>query len=136
MEVAQEAYDYNAIVPKVLGEIEGPDVAIQTFTAQYTIGYHRGGSTWNWSADEATVVSVSEDTRVATVEFGTYPSDGYATVTVTETTMGGITSEPVSKDVKVAKYCPLPNGVNDLEGSWAGTDAYYESIITTEVSGS
>ncbi|HKL31060.1 MAG TPA: hypothetical protein VJ919_00930 [Tangfeifania sp.] len=119
MEAAQEAYDYNAIVPKVLGEIVGPEVVTQTFTNEYTVGYHRGGSTWSWSADEATIVSVSEDTRVATLEFGAYPSDGFATITVTETTMGGITSDPVSKEIEVQRYCPYDMAA--LEGDYTGT---------------
>lgn len=140
IEAAQEAYDYNSIIPKVLGDIEGPDIAIQTFTADYTIGYHRGGSTWTWSAANAIVKSVSEDSRVATIEFDQYPADGLATVTVTETTMGGKTSEALSLVVEVKKYCPLPNGVADLVGAWSGTDGQgddytFESEITTEVSG-
>lgn len=141
IEAAQDAYDYNAIIPKVLDGVQGPDIAIQTFTADFTIDYYRGGSTWEWSATDATVKSVSDDTRTATIEFNTFPADSFATVTVAETTMGGITSEPVSKEVRVKKYCPLVNGVNDLVGSWSGTDATdgsdpYPSVITTEVSGS
>jgi hypothetical protein len=93
------------------------------------------GSTWNWTATDATVKSVSADTRVATIEFKQYPASGKAKVSVTETTMGGKTSEPVSFDVTVKKYCPLPNGVANLVGSWTGEDAGYESIITTVVSG-
>jgi hypothetical protein len=139
IEAAQEAYDYNAIVPKVLGGVKGPTIAIQTFTADYTIGYYRGGSTWNWSATDANVKSVSADTRVATIEFAQYPASGKAKVTVTETTMGGKTSEPVSFDVTVKKYCPLPNGVANLVGSWTGTDGQgdytFDSQITTVVSG-
>ncbi len=140
IEAAQDAYDYNAIIPKVLDGVQGPEIAIQTFTADFTIGYHRGGSTWEWSAQDATVKSVSEDTRVATVEFNTFPADSFATVTVAETTMGGITSDPVSMEVRVKKYCPLENGNSDLVGSWTGTDGQgpdytFESIITTEVSG-
>lgn len=135
MEAAQDAYDYNAIIPKVLGKINGPTIAIQTFTADYTVGYYRGGSTWNWSSTDATVKSVSEDTHKVTIEFAEYPADGHATVTVTETTMGGITSDPVSLEVEVKKYCPLTNGVADLVGSWSGDDAGYESEVTTSVSG-
>jgi len=140
IEAAQEAYDYNAIIPKVLGGVKGPAIAIQTFTADYTIGYYRGGSTWNWTATDATVKSVSADTRVATIEFTQYPASGIAKVTVTETTMGGKTSEPVSFDVTVKKDCPLPNGIAGLVGSWTGTDGQgadytFESQITTEVSG-
>lgn len=135
MEAAQEAYDYNSITPKVLGDIQGPDIAIQTFTADYTIGYYRGGSTWTWSSTDATVKSVSGDSRVATIEFAQYPADGFATVSVTETTMGGKTSDPVSIEVEVKKYCVLTGGIADLVGSWSGVDADSESEVTTLVSG-
>lgn len=135
IEAAQDAYDYNAIIPKVLDSIIGPEIAIQTFTADFTIDYYRGGSTWQWSVEDATIKSVSEDTRVVTVEFNTFPADSFATVIVTETTMGGITSEPDSADVRVKKYCQLVNGVNDLAGSWSGDDGGYDSQITTAVSG-
>jgi hypothetical protein len=136
---AQDNYDYNAIIPEVLNGVQGPSLAIQTFTADYTINYYRGGSQWNWSATNATVKSVSEDTRIATILFATYPSGGKATVNVTETTQGGVTSPAVSREVTVQKYCPLANGVANLAGSWAGTDGQgdytYESVITTAVSG-
>lgn len=136
IEAAQEAYDYNKIQPKVLG-VTGPSIVIQTFTGEFTLNYHRGGSTWNWSAENATVESVSEDTRVATLRFNEYPADGTATITVTETTMGGLTSEPVSVEVTVQKYCPLQNGVADLAGHWTGTGTDgYPADITTVVSGS
>ncbi len=134
IEEAQDAYDYDAITPKVLG-MSGPSIAIQTFTGNYTISYYRGGSTWSWSAENAVVESVSEDTRVATVRFNDYPAGGKATVMVTETTMGGLTSEPRSLEVTVQKYCPLSNGVNDLVGSWSGTDAGEASQVTTAASG-
>ncbi len=136
---AQEKYDYNKIIPKVLDGIQGPAVAIQTFTGDYTINYFRGGSTWNWSATNATVQKVSEDKRTATILFGTYPPNGKATITVTETTQGGITSDPVSKEVTVQKYCPLANGAASLVGEWDGTDGQgdytYPSTISTSVSG-
>jgi hypothetical protein len=132
---AQDNYDYNAIIPDVLNGVQGPVIAIQTFTSNYTINYYRGGSTWSWSAKDATVKSVSEDTRTATILFNTYPAGDSATVMVTETTMGGVTSPVASKKVRVKKYCPLANGVNSLVGSWEGTDAYYPSVVTTAVNG-
>ncbi len=133
---AQESYDYSKIAPVVLDGIQGPALAIQTFTGNYTINYYRGGSKWNWSATDATVKSVSEDTRTATIEFKNYPASGKAIVSVTETTMGGITSDPVTKSVTVQKYCPLASGAASLAGSWEGTDAYYPSVIAMTASGS
>jgi hypothetical protein len=117
IEAAQEAYDYNAIQPKVLNGIVGADVVNQTFTLNYTIGYYRGGSTWNWSVEGASIVSVSEDTRTAAVEF---PTEGTAKVIVTETTMGGVTSEPVSKEVTVQRFCPYDMAA--LAGDYTGTE--------------
>jgi hypothetical protein len=133
---AQESYDYNAIVPKVLGGVQGPSVAVQTFTADFSVGYHRGGSTWTWTATNGAVVkSLSADTRTATIQFVNFPSNGISTVSVTETTQGGITSEAASKNVEVKRYCPLPNGIADMAGSWVGEDAWYDSEITAVVSG-
>lgn len=118
IEAAQEAYDYNAIVPKVLDGISGTTEAFQTTSADYSVGYYRGGSTWNWSAEGATVVSVSEDTRSATIS---YPDAGAAKVIVTETTMGGVTSEPATLDVTVNAFCPWT--ADDFVGTWVGTES-------------
>ena len=117
IEAAQEAYDYNAIVPVVLDGIQGPEVAYQTTTATYTIAYYRGGSSWNWSVDGGELVSVSEDTRTATVKFTTA---GTATVKVDETTMGGVTSEMATLDVTVNAFCPWT--ADDFVGTWTGTE--------------
>jgi hypothetical protein len=131
IEAAQEAYDYNAIQPKVLNGITGADVVNQTFTINYTIGYYRGGSTWNWSVEGATLVSVSEDTRIATVEF---PNAGTAKVIVTETTMGGVTSEPATKEVTVQRFCPYDMAA--LEGDYTGTepDTHGPTVTTKQTS--
>ena len=117
IEAAQEAYDYNAITPKVLNGIQGTAVAFQTTSATYTINYYRGGSTWNWSAEGATVSSVSEDTRTATI---TYPNAGTAKIIVTETTAGGVTSDPAVLDVTVNAFCPWT--ADDYVGTWTGTE--------------
>lgn len=118
IEAAQEAYDYNAIIPKVLNGIQGTAVAFQTTSATYTINYYRGGSTWNWSAEGATVTSVSDDTRTATIS---YPNAGTAKVIVTETTAGDVTSDPVSKDITVNAFCP--KDADWYVGTWTGTES-------------
>jgi len=38
-------------------------------------------------------------------------------------------------NLKRIEFCPLENGAADLVGSWSGTDAWYSSIITTELDG-
>lgn len=118
IEAAQEAYNYNAIVPKVLNGIQGGTVAFQTTEADFTIDYYRGGSTWNWSVEGATIKSISEDTRTATVE---YPTAGTAKIMVTETTQGGVTSEQETLDVTVNEFCPMT--ADDFVGTWAGTES-------------
>jgi len=118
MEAAQEAYDYDAIIPKVLDGVQGTTVAFQTTSATYTINYYRGGSTWSWSAQGATITSVSEDTRTATVSF---TEAGTATISVTETTMGGVTSEASPLDVTVNAFCPWT--ADEYVGTWVGTES-------------
>jgi hypothetical protein len=114
---ANDDFDFNKIVPKVQG-IMGPMAVSQTFTETYSANYFRGGSTWNWSVTGATIASVSEDTHEVDVTFTT---TGKAVVTVTETTMGGITSEPYSSDsIAVAAFCPLTR--DDFLGTWTGDE--------------
>ncbi|VBB47222.1 hypothetical protein TRIP_D420107 [uncultured Paludibacter sp.] len=115
-------YDYNAIVPVVLGDIQGPTEVVQTFSATYSTSYFRGGSKWNWTVKDATIKSISEDTHSITVQFDELPADGKAKISVSETTHGGLTSDTVSLDVLVKQYCPLANGINDLVGNWIGVD--------------
>lgn len=118
IEAAQEAYDYNAIKPAVINGIKGTTVAFQTTSVDYTINYYRGGSTWDWSASGATVKSVSDDTRTVTIE---YPTAGTATIMVTETTAGGVTSEQSTLDVTVNAFCPWT--ADDYVGTWVGTES-------------
>lgn len=118
MEAAQDAYNYDAIIPKVLNGIQGTAVAFQTTSATYTIDYYRGGSKWNWSAEGATVKSVSEDTRTVTIE---YPTAGNAKIIVTETTLGGVTSEASELAVTVNAFCPWT--ADDYVGTWVGTES-------------
>jgi len=62
MEKAQDAYDASQVVPVVLSTT-GPSLVLQTFSYDYSVDYFRAGSTWSWSAVDATVSSVSQDTE-------------------------------------------------------------------------
>lgn len=115
IEAAQEAYDYNSIVPKVLG-VNSPSSVVQTQTVDVNVNYHRGGSIWSWSAEGATVQSVSEDTKTATILFDQAPASGKAVISVTETTMGGITSDPLSVEVSIEPFCVLD--INKFTGAF------------------
>ena len=116
---ANEVYDWDKVIPEVFG-VNGPTSVFQTFGDSYTVNYFRGGSTWNWTiTDNATIESLSDDTRTADVMF---PNDGIVEIYVTETTSGGITSDPDTVSVTVDPFCPL-NDLNDLVGTWTGNDS-------------
>ena len=85
MEEAQDAYDATKVVPVVFAT-SGPTTVLQTFPSDYKISYNRVGSTWSWSATDAVVQSVSEDTKTATIMFSTMPASGKALVKVIEKT--------------------------------------------------
>jgi hypothetical protein len=135
IEKAQENYDASMVIPKVMS-VTGPNLALQTKSYNFTVGYSRAGSTWEWSAENATVQSVSADTKTATVLFNVLPASGHATVLVKETTVGGNVSPEKTIDVTVNPFCPLAQGLDDMVGSWSGDDAGYESVIETVKSGS
>ena len=129
IEENQDAYSPADVVPVVLG-VSGPSLALQTFSYTFEPSYYRSGSTWSWSATSATVSSVSDDTRKATVLFDVLPPNDTALISVTETNVGGVTSETFVVKIKVNQFCPLTNGPTDLTGSWSGTDAWYDSEIS------
>lgn len=141
MEKAQDKYSASNVTPVIIGT-SGASLVLQTFTYPYSVTYFRAGSTWNWTATNATVNSVSADKRTAYVLFDQLPANDTALVNVAETTIGGITSTPKVLKVKVNQFCPLTNWISDLVGSWSGTDGQgadytfdVTSSVTTVVSG-
>jgi len=119
IEENQDAYSASDVVPVVLG-VTGSTLALQTFSYTYEPAYNRAGSTWSWSATDATISSVSEDTRKATILFDVLPANDTALIKVTETTGAGITSPEKVIKVKVNPFCPLD--VAGFVGAWSGTD--------------
>jgi hypothetical protein len=140
IEENEDAYKATDVVPIVFSA-SGPTQALQTFAYNFTVGYDRAGSTWTWTATDATVQSVSEDTKTASILFNVLPASDTALVMVSETTSAGVSSADKIMKVKVFPFCPLANGLADLVGSWSGTDGQGDftydvaSSITTEVSG-
>ena len=136
MEKAQDAYDASQVVPVVLSTT-GPSLVLQTFSYDYSVDYFRAGSTWSWSAVDATVSSVSQDTRTAKVLFDKLPASGKAQIKVVETTAGGVKSPEKVIEVNVNPFCPLP--VEDFAGTWQGTDGAadetYPSTVTAVLEG-
>ncbi len=96
---------------------------------------------WTWTAEGATVSSVSDDTKTANVLFTTIPAHDTALIKVTETTSGGVVSPERVIKVKVNPYCPLANGIATLVGTWSGTDGqgvdytFNTTSVTTVVNG-
>ena len=121
-EDAQEGYDFNAIVPKVLG-INAPKDIVQSLESTLSVTYHRGGSTWAWTATGATIKSVSADTRSAVILFNQAPADLKAKITVVETTLGGKVSEPKTVEVIIKPFCPL--NINNFLGNSVCTEEGY-----------
>lgn len=114
---ANDEYDFNKVIPIVQG-ISGPSNATQTFSESFSPSYFRGGSTWAWSVSAgASITSTSADTRDVDILFSEM---GDVTLTLTETTLGGVTSEPYVMDIAVAEFCPMTR--DDFLGTWVGTE--------------
>jgi hypothetical protein len=121
IEKSQDGYSAANVVPVILGT-SGPTTVLRSFSFNYGVTYDRAGSTWAWSATDATVQSVSSDTKTATILFSTLPASGKAYIKVTETSAGGVVSEQKSIEVTVNQFCPL--AVSAFAGSWPGTDGF------------
>ena len=136
IEENQDNYNPEDVIPIVLGT-SGASLVLQTFTYDYSVTYSRAGSTWSWSAVDATVKTVSADTRTASVFFDKLPASGKATIKVKETTSAGIVSPEKLIEVTVKPFCPLP--LAGFVGNWTGTDGQadftYPADVTATVSG-
>jgi len=140
MEENQNAYKATDLIPMVLS-VSGPAQVLQTFSYDFEVTYSRSGSTWAWSSADATISSVSTDTKEAHVTFDQMPASGKAYIEITETTSAGVTSAVKSVEVTVNPFCPLTNGIADLVGTWSGIDGTasgddpWDSMITSTVDG-
>ncbi len=99
----EDTYDYNSIYP-VISTINGlTSGLVQTQTVEYSV-FPRGGSTFEWTVTNATIKSVNEVTNKVEVYL---QNAGKVTVSVVETTLGGIKSEPKSIVFNVGEFCPF-----------------------------
>ncbi len=120
----KDDYNYDDIEPVVFA-ISGPNPATahgnENYPSKYSVA-HRGGSTYNWEVggDHSGTVALDEDDpSIAYITFDQSSEDTEATITVTETTQGGIVSEPFSMDVDLLAFCPYP--MEDYIGNYTGT---------------
>jgi len=115
-------YDFNKIVPKIVGGISGPSEVLATGAkAEVYKVLHRGGSTYAWSisGSDATIVQDPEFGSIANIAFAQSSVDKAAVITVTETTMGGLTAS-ATYDVSLSAFAPLT--WDDFVGTWTGED--------------
>jgi len=114
IEENQDAYKPTDVVPVVFS-VSGPTAVYQTEVRDYKIGYSRSGSTWAWTVTGATV-SVSADTKTATVTFSTKPANDTVYISVVETTSAGVSSAAKVVKAKVNPFCALD--INNFVGAF------------------
>ena len=123
IEKAQEEYDYDNIIPDIIGGISGTTSVIKTNTKEYSLGYFRGGSTWAWSATGAEVQAIEGSNGNEVNVFFNQSNDEIGdsvTITVVETTQGGIVSDPATIRVYVSPFVISISGptAGVASGAW------------------
>lgn len=126
-------YDFNSIKPKILG-VKGPaEVSahgLTEFPYTYSMNYYRGGSTIDWNVTTASgqgspIITLVDELAFkgysAKIVFPQRSAADVATITVVETTSGGVKSEPYSFDVALNPFCPYT--MSDFAGNYSGTEA-------------
>lgn len=127
IEESQEDYNYDNIIPVVLHGIQGSATAIKTNTKTYSLDYYRGGSTWAWSVVGAQLVPIEGSNGNEVDIFFDQDSielDGHVVISVTETTMGGKTSDPVTMEVVVSPFVIAVSGPDLAVASGAWTSVF------------
>ena len=134
---AQEAYDYNTIIPKVM-EIYGPTSVAAHGLADFPYEYSapaRGGSSWAWEVETqlgtgTPEITLEENGRIAKIVFPQRSEADTATVKVIETTAGGKSSEQQTMEVALAAFCPYL--WDDYEGNYTGTSGAHSDPVVFE----
>lgn len=123
IEEAQENYDYGKIIPDIVGGINGPASVVKTNTKKYSLGYFRGGSTWAWSATGAELQAIEGSNGNEVNVFFNQSNDELGdsvTVTVVETTQGGVVSDPATIRIFVSSFVISISGpaMGVASGAW------------------
>lgn len=127
IEEAQENYDYDKILPDIINGINGPASVVKTNTKEYSLGYFRGGSTWAWSATGAEVQAIEDSNGNEVNVFFNQSNDELGdsiTITVVETTDGGVVSDPATIRVYVSPFVISISGPGTGVASGAWTMNY------------
>ncbi len=131
-------YNYNLIEPIVMS-INGPgEIAAHGLTAYpttYTVP-HRGGSTFAWSAKNANNVAatIMVDAVYPSRAYITFPQSSVlttGTISVVETTAGGLVSPVKERTITLTPFCPY--NMDALVGNWTGTgSAVSNPVVATK----
>ena len=99
--------------------IRGPNAVFQSETADYevVIPYPQEGTTWSWTVEGATLGTVSQDTRTASVSFPVLPPDNTAVIKVSETMASGTKGNDREFEVTVTNFCVFD--VNNFTGTFS-----------------
>ena len=120
----EDKYNFDEIEPRLIDGISGPKKANATGFTEYKYSVlHRGGSSYNWSANnEDLVVSIKKDPDYpnhAIITFSELHDTSEINITVKETTSGGKTAS-ATDSVELLPFCPYP--INEYTGNWLSTD--------------
>ncbi len=134
VEEANEEYDYSKIIPVVLA-ISGPATVAAHGLSEYPYTYSaptRGGSTWAWTVTTlagtgSAEITLEENGRIAKINFPQRSVVDTATISVIETTMGGVSS--VAKTLKVALEAFCPYLWADYAGNYTGTSGSHSDPV-------
>ncbi len=103
LEKAREDYDFSSFVP-VISEIDGPTFVVRTQQMEYSV-FPRGGSTFQWTAENAILHAIDGTTAKVEIEFDQAVDS--VVVTCVETTSEGVKSQTATLTVEVGPYCEL-----------------------------
>lgn len=118
----EDEYNFDEIEPIIMS-MEGPGNVAAHGLTEFPYVYqipHRGGSTFDWSVSSllgssADIVLDDEFPSIAYITFDQSSVEDTAYISVTETTMGGKTSSPLTKEVVLNPFCP------EVMDPWLGT---------------
>lgn len=123
IEKANEDYNYDKTIPDIIGGINGETSVVKTNTKKYSLGYFRGGSTWAWTATGAELQAIEGSNGNEVNVFFNLSNDEFGdsiTVTVVETTQGGVVSDPATIRVYVSPFVISISGPANgvASGAW------------------
>lgn len=131
----KDDYDYNSIEPAIF-EITGPSPVpahgLTEFPTRYTVP-HRGGSTYTWSVGGHGGSVVQDETfpSIAYITFNQADAQTTASVTVTETTMGG-KSASFTRNISLNRFCLIPDAIQGNYEEYEDGYTYSPVVFTKD----